>query len=89
MILVCYAGQIFLCDHFLGRAAAGYYALSLPIAGLYLWRYSRVLRRRTRFIFLHTSAARKTSKLHEMRMTFVQNLNAVRDADIEAVEYSR
>jgi 1-acyl-sn-glycerol-3-phosphate acyltransferase len=89
VILMCYAAQIFVCNEFLGRAAAGYYALSLPIAGVYLWRYSQLLRRRTRLLFLRASTARKTSKLHSMRKAFVDELNAARDIDATALEFSR
>lgn len=89
VLLICYAAQILLCDHFLGRAVAGYYALSLPIAGLYLWRYGWLLRRRTRLLFLRASAARKASRLHAMREGFVRELNAARDLDVKSLEFSR
>lgn len=89
VVLLCYAVQIFVCDYFWGRAAAGYYVLSLPITGLYLWRYSLVLRRRTRFAFLHTSAVRNVSRLRDLRRAFVQELNAARDADVGTLELSR
>jgi hypothetical protein len=46
LVLGCYAGQIALVGHILGRAAAGYYALTLPVSGAYLFRYGWLLRRR-------------------------------------------
>jgi hypothetical protein len=39
VVLGCYGGQIALVDGVFGRAAAGYYALTLPMSGAYLFRY--------------------------------------------------
>ena len=46
LVLGCYGGQIALVEHVLGRAVAGYYALTLPVSGAYLLRYGWLLRRR-------------------------------------------
>ena len=63
IVLACYTGQIVLVDRTLGRAAAGYYALTLPVSGIYLWRYGWLLRRRTRILLLGVkgSMLRRTS----------------------------
>lgn len=89
VVLACYAAQILLCAHFLGRAPAGYYALSLPISGLYLWRYGWLIRHRTRLLFLRVFIPRDVSKLSEMRKEFVKELNAARDAYVQALGIAR
>jgi hypothetical protein len=86
VILLFYIAQVLLTDHFLGRAVAGYYALSLPISGLYLWRYAWLLRHRSRLLFLHARAPRRAARARERRQEFVRQLNAARDAYIEALE---
>src|SRR5437870_3743874 len=53
--LVCYVVQTWGCAHFLGRAAAGYYAVSLPLSAVYLARYGWLLRHRTRLVILAAS----------------------------------
>jgi hypothetical protein len=45
IVLGFYAAQIAGIEHALGRSAAGYYAPTLPLSGIYLWRYVRRLRR--------------------------------------------
>jgi hypothetical protein len=86
VILIFYISQVLLADHFLGRAAAGYYALSLPLSGLYLWRYAWLLPHRTRVLVLHARAPRRAARARERRREFVCQLNAARDAYIEALE---
>jgi hypothetical protein len=46
-VLSSYTVQIFVAHFWWGRAAAGYYALTLPVSGAYLWRYRWLIRRRT------------------------------------------
>jgi hypothetical protein len=48
VLVGCYAGQILVVAYLLGRSAAGYYAPTLPVTGLYAWRYFWLLRHRTR-----------------------------------------
>jgi 1-acyl-sn-glycerol-3-phosphate acyltransferase len=86
VVLVFYAVQVILSDHFLGRAAAGYYAVSLPLSALYLWRYAWVFEHRTRLLVLHAFATRRANEARRRRKEFVQELNAARDAYIEAME---
>ncbi len=45
-VLSSYTVQIFLVHFWWGRAAAGYYTLTLPVSGAYLWRYRWLVRRR-------------------------------------------
>jgi hypothetical protein len=51
--LVFYVLQVFCVAHWKGRAAAGYYAPSLPVSGAYLfWRYTQLIRSRARLILI-------------------------------------
>ena len=86
-VLVLYAVQIWLCAHFLGRAAGGTYAVTLPLSGLYFLRYVWVLRRRTRLLVLNASASRKAAALRTLRKDLVRELNAARDVYVEALEF--
>ncbi len=86
VILLFYIAQVLLADHFLGRAAAGYYALSLPVSGLYLWRYAWLLRHRSRLLVLHARAPGRAARARERRQEFVRQVNAAREAYIEALE---
>ena len=70
VVLGCYAGQVALVNHAMGRAAAGYYAVTLPISGIYLWRYTWLLRRRTRILLLG-ARARTFRRLAESRRRLV------------------
>ncbi|HET7842335.1 MAG TPA: hypothetical protein VFM21_12045 [Terriglobia bacterium] len=89
ILLIFYIAQVLLCDHLLGRAAAGYYALSLPIAALYAWRYVLLIRRCTRFLYLRALAPRRENVAREKRRRFVRELNAARNAYVEAVGLSK
>ena len=76
VVFGCYAGQIALVSHAMGRAAAGYYAVTLPLSGIYLWRYAWVLRRRTRVLLLG-ARARTLERLAESRSRlFLAKLDA-------------
>ncbi|MCL5670214.1 MAG: hypothetical protein M1423_02795 [Acidobacteria bacterium] len=50
-VLSAYTAQIFVAHFWWGRAVAGYYALTLPVSGAYLWRYQWFLRRRVHVLF--------------------------------------
>ncbi len=80
VVLGCYAVQVLLCGQFLGRAAAGYYVLTLPLSGVYLWRYEWLLQRRTRLLLLWMGLTRRAAKLRRMRKQLIESLNAARDA---------
>lgn len=88
VLLVLYIVQILVCDRLLSRAAAGYYALSLPISALYLWRYVLTMRRTTRFLYLRACAPRRAELTREKRRNFVRELNQARDAYVEAIGLS-
>ena len=81
--LVCYAVQVFLVAHFWGRRAAGYYAPTLPLSGLYLWRYAWLLRHRTRFVFLSLNLLAEASKADRLRKDLLHGINAALDRRAE------
>ncbi len=85
VLLIFYIAQILVCDYFLSRAAAGYYALSLPVTALYVWRYVLLIRRSTRFLYLRALAPRQTTLAREKRRRFVRELDAARNAYVEAI----
>lgn len=77
--LACYTGQVALCAHYLGRAAAGYYAVSLPLSGAYAWRYFWLLRNRGRLAYFAATIPNRTAKLTRMRKQLLADLNAARN----------
>ncbi len=79
IVLSCYVGQIALCAHLLGRAAAGYYAVSLPISAVYIWRYSWLLRHRGRLAYFAASLPAQAAKVRRFRKQLLMELNAARD----------
>jgi 1-acyl-sn-glycerol-3-phosphate acyltransferase len=89
VVVGCYSAQVILCADSFGRAAAGYYALTLPLSGAYLWRYEWLLRARTRFLWLRARLPRQAEKMRRARRRLVEELNAARDAMAEALGVSR
>jgi hypothetical protein len=89
VVLGCYMVQVALCAHWWGRAAAGYYTLTLPLSGAFLWRYHWVLKARTRLLYLALSLPRQAERLRRMRKAFLEELNKVRDAYTEALGPAR
>lgn len=85
VLLAFYAAQVLLTDHFLGRAAAGYYAVSLPISALYLWRYAWLLKHRSRLLILKALIPRRLRQARRKRREFLRELNAARDAYVESL----
>ncbi|MBZ5545096.1 MAG: hypothetical protein LAO07_15675 [Acidobacteriia bacterium] len=84
VILGCYLAQLLLCAHWLGRATAGYYALTLPVSGAFLWRYRWLLRARTRLLLLTMRLPARAAAIAERRQRFIAELNAARDRYAEA-----
>jgi len=52
IVLGFYTIQVFVVDFWWGRAVAGYYTLTLPLSGAYLWRYRWHARHRGRALVL-------------------------------------
>lgn len=77
-ILGSYTVQILLVHFWWGRAVAGYYALTLPASGAYLWRYQWLIRRRVHVLFrkaLHPArSARVARERTEILLRFDREL---------------
>ncbi len=79
VVLACYAVEIFLVGRSWGRRAAGYYAPTLPLSGLYLWRYAWLLRHRTRFAFLSLNLSAETTLTQRRRKDLLHEINLALD----------
>jgi len=75
VLVACYTAQVLLLGHWMGRAAAGYYAPTLPVTGVYLWRYFWLFRHRTRPAILGLLLPARDRKLRRMRQEFVAEFN--------------
>jgi 1-acyl-sn-glycerol-3-phosphate acyltransferase len=75
VVLGCYTGQVLLCAGWLGRAVAGYYAPSLPLAGCYLWRYDWLVRERTRRALAVLRHPTQAAKLRRKRKKLIDELD--------------
>ena len=67
-VLSSYTLQVFVVHFWWGRAAAGYYALTLPVSGAYLWRYHWLSRRRAHVLFrkaLHPTRSARVARVME------------------------
>ena len=74
--LAFYILQIFLVAHTWGRAAAGYYAPSLPVTGWYLWwRYAGLIRPQARLLFISLTIPTLKRKIQHLRQTLLHDLN--------------
>jgi hypothetical protein len=84
VVLACYIVQVAFCSHWWGRAAAGYYTLTLPASGAFLWHYSRLARTRVRLLSLSRTLPRRAAKLRQLRKQVIEQLNQARDEYAEA-----
>ena len=75
IVLVGYALQTLFVAQRWGRATAGYYVPTLPLAGVYLWRYLWLLRHQTRLLFLSITIAALTSKAEKLRGVLLEELD--------------
>lgn len=73
--LVFYALQIFLMARLRGRAAAGYYAPSLPVSGAYLWRYVGLVRPQARLLFISLTIPALKRKIQRLRRALIEELD--------------
>lgn len=80
IVLSFYTGQVYLAHSLWGRATAGYYALTLPISGAYLWRYWWLSRHRTRVLkmkaLLPTRIARALRKREKILKSFDREIES-------------
>lgn len=70
-----YAVQIFLVAHWWGRAAGGYYAPTLPLSGLYLWRYQGLVRTRARPLVVSLTIPGLARKIKRSRHALLEELD--------------
>lgn len=70
-----YAFQIFLVAHRWGRAAAGYYAPTLPVSGAYLWRYMRLLGPQARLLFVSLTIPVLSKKIKRLRRALLEEVD--------------
>ena len=88
VLLGTYFFQVSICAHLWGRAAAGYYALTLPLSGLVLWRFSRLVQTRIRLLFRARTLEQRKERLRSLRKSFLEHLNRARDRFAEAIRSS-
>ena len=79
VVLGCYAAEVAFCAHEWGRAAAGYYTLTLPLSGLFLWRYQWLMKARMRLVYLAGRLPHRAEQLRHSRKALLGQLNQVRD----------
>lgn len=77
--IACYAGQIALVAHYLGRSAAGFYAPSLPISGAYLIRYVWLVEHRTNVLSGAAGGGRTAERLRRRRAALISELKLDQD----------
>ena len=74
-VLSSYTLQIFVVHFWWGRAIAGYYALTLPVSGAYLWRYRWLIRRRVRVLIRKAFHPASLSRVARARDTILRRFN--------------
>lgn len=85
VVLGTYILLVSICARGWGRAAAGYYTLTLPLSGLVLWRFSNLVRTRVRLLYLSRSLSRREERLRQLRKRFIEHLNQARDEFAAAI----
>jgi len=83
VVLGCYALQVLLVGRFWGRRGAGLYLPTLPLSGLYLWRYSWLMRHQTRIAFLSLNRSVETTNASRLREDFLHEINQALDLHAE------
>jgi len=75
VVLGSYIVEVFLVARFWGRRAAGYYLPTLPLSGLYLWRYAGLLRHQARIAFLPFTLSVEAAGTARLRKEFLHEIN--------------
>ncbi len=83
VILGSYILAVILVAHFWGRRGAGYYLPSLPVSGLYLWRYTWLLPHQSRIAFLSMNRSVETSGSTRLRKDFLHEICQALDLHAE------
>lgn len=79
IVLSFYTIQVFLVHFWWGRAAAGYYTLTLPVSGAYLWRYRWLIRHRMHALFLKALGPLRSANILQRREELLGRI----DRDLE------
>jgi hypothetical protein len=80
-----YVLQIFLMAHYRGRAAAGYYAPTLPVSGLYLWRYLGLVRPQAHLLFVSLTIPGLKRKIKSLRHALQEELDRMLESSQSSV----
>jgi hypothetical protein len=75
IVLGSYIVEVILVARFWGRRAAGYYLPTLPLSGLYLWRYAGLLRNQARIAFLSFTLSVEATGTARLREEFLHEIN--------------
>jgi len=89
IVVGSYVAQVFLVAHFWGRRGAGYYLPTLPLSGLYLWRYAGLLRRQARIAIRALNLSWEPAATTRFRKDFLHEINRAlaRHAEILGVPH--
>ncbi len=80
LVVSSYAAMIAFVSHRFGRSAAGYYAVTLPLSGIYLWRYTWLWRHKTHLLLQQLLAPRHQTRLWRRRKQLLVQVEAARNA---------
>lgn len=75
IVLSSYTVQVFLVHFWWGRAVAGYYALTLPVSGAYLWRYRWLVRRRIHVLAWKTLRSFNSARVARERENILERFS--------------
>ena len=75
IVLGSYIVEVFLVARFWGRRVAGYYLPTLPLSGLYLWRYAGLLRHQARIAFISFTLSVEAVGTARLRKEFLHEIN--------------
>ena len=85
VVLGCYIVEVFLVGHARGRRAAGYYLPTLPLSGLYMWRYAWLLRHQARIAFLSLNLSAEAASAARLRKDFLHEISQALEQHAEVL----
>ncbi|HKT11628.1 MAG TPA: hypothetical protein VJW77_07365 [Terriglobia bacterium] len=91
IVLSSYTVQVFLVHFWWGRAVAGYYTLTLPVSGAYLWRYRWLVRRRIHLLAWKVLRSFNSARVARQRENILESFSQAleRSAQTAAVPGGR
>jgi len=84
-----YVAQTYAMAHWRGRVYAGYYAPSLPISGLYLWRYWRLVGPQARLLLKSLTIPGLRKKINLIRRDLLESLDRTSKLEEEKASTAR